>query len=191
MSESMTEENDSKAQKMFVQKERESNCLNEKFVAQRDQLLLQEKEIEILRHELQKNRDSLQIFESESCEDRKRLREELLSYVHKSRQLDDNKRELEENISLYKEQNRVLHWNYQKLEAKCLELEEDLRRADKQNDRIDSIRRDNSSLKNQVLMLSELYQGLKDRFAVINKSATFDEVFAIETEVRNKELKGF
>jgi hypothetical protein len=39
-------------------------------------------------------------------------------------------------------------------------------------------------------MLSELYRGLKDRFTLINKNASFDEISVIESEARNK-VKGF
>jgi hypothetical protein len=98
---------------------------------------------------------------------------------------------LKDNIELYKDQTRVLHINYQKLEAENLELKEDMKRFEKQNGSIDNIRKDNRNLKTQLLMLSELYQGLKDRFTLINKNASFDEISVIESEARNKELKGF
>ena len=171
-----------------VVKERDSQWCSERLMAQSEQLMLQEKEIEHLRHELDLCKHQIISMEADSTCERKRLREELLAFVQKCRQLEDTKRELEENICLYKEQNRVLHLNYQQLEAKCLELEEDLGRADKQNDSIDQIRKDNASLKTQVLLLTELYQGLKDRFAVVNKNATSDEIIAIETELKNREI---
>lgn len=183
MAEQVGEESDNKALK-----ERESQWSSEKLSAQSEQLMLQEKEIEILRRELDIGRQTIAAMETESSLERKRLREELLIYVQKCRQLEDTKRELEENVGLYKEQNRVLHLNYQQLEAKCLELEEDLGRADKQNDSIDQIRKDSASLKTQVLLLTELYQGLKDRFAVVNKNASSDEIIAIETELKNREI---
>ncbi|CAG2108592.1 unnamed protein product [Medioppia subpectinata] len=184
----MTDNVSTETVKEAVEKEWESVAVAERLTAQRDQLLLQEREIDALRQELLSARQSMHSFETESALERKRLREELVTHADRCRQLEDNKRELEENIGLYKEQNRVLHLNYQELEAKCLELEEDLKRADKQNDSIDLIRKDNANLKTQVLMLSELYQGLKDRFAVINKTATFDDLTAIEYEVRTKEI---
>jgi hypothetical protein len=193
MSESVSEEHKETTkgtQKAVVEKERESAAIAEKLMAQTDQLLLQEREIESLRQELLNARQEMVAYESETTAERRRLREELLTHVTQCRQLEDTNRELEENVGLYKEQNRVLHLNYQTLEAKCLELEEDLRRADKQNDSIEVVRKDNSNLKTQVLMLSELYQGLKDRLAVVNKNATFDDMIAIESEVRNKEIKG-
>ena len=185
----MNEENEIKNQKQLVQKERESVSSIEKLMAQTDQLLLQEKEIETLRQELQISKQSIVNLETNNSIERNRMREELLSYVQKTRQLEDTKRELDENIGLYKERNREIHLAYQKLQAQYLELQEDLSRADKQNNSIDSVRKDNSNLKTQVLVLTELYQGLKDRFAVINKNATNDEIFAVETESRNKELK--
>ncbi|XP_054155128.1 hamartin-like [Oppia nitens] len=189
MADIQTDDVEPKAVKAMVDREKETVTTNERLVAQRDQLLLQEREIVTLRQDMENMRQTLQTMETETTHERQRLRKELLSYVEKCRQLEDNKRELEENVALYKEQNRILHLKYQSLEAKNLELEEDLKRADKQNDSIEVIRKDNQNLKTQVLMLSELYQGLKDRFAVVNKNASMDEMFAIESEIRNKELK--
>lgn len=175
----------------LLKKAKECIAVQEKYSAQREQLLLQEKEIELLKKEINNCRENLQKIESQTRAERKALEKEIVISVKKCNELDDSKRELKENIVLYKEQTRVLHLNYQKLEAKNLELEEDLKRSNKQNGSIDNIRRDNRNLKTQVLMLSELYQRLKDKFAIINKNASFDEIFNIESEARNKELKGF
>jgi chromosome segregation ATPase len=120
----------------------------------------------------------------------KKLKEEILKNVERCKELEDNKRELMQNIELYKDQTRVLRINYQKLEAQNLELKEDMKRYEKQNGSIDNIKKDNTNLKTQLLMLSELYRGLKDRFTLINKNASFDEISVIESEARNK-VKGF
>jgi hypothetical protein len=175
----------------LLKKAKEYIALQEKFSAQREQLLLQENEIELLKKEINNCRESNQKIEKESNRERKHLKEEILNYVKKCKELEDNKRELKDNIELYKDQTKVLHINYQKLEAENLELKEDMKRYDKQNGSIDNIKRDNRNLKTQLLMLSELYQGLKDRFTLINKNASFDEISVIESESRNKELKGF
>ncbi len=175
----------------LLKKAKECIALQEKFSAQREQLLLQEKEIDLLKKEINNCRENIQKVETESNLEHKHLKEEILSYVKKCKELDDNKRELKDNIELYKEQTRVLHINYQKLEAENLELKEDMKRYEKQNGSIDNIKKDNRNLKTQLLMLSELYQGVKDRFTLINKNASFDEISVIESEARNKELKGF
>jgi len=183
-------ENHATRNRRLLKKAKECIALQEKFSAQRDQLLLQEKEIEILKKEISNCREYIQKIETETSAERKFFNEEIQTYVKKSKELDDNKKELAENIALYKDQMRVLHINYQKLEATNLELEEDLKRSNKQNESIENIKKHNRNLKTQVLMLSELYQGLKDRYSIINKNASYDEISNFESEALRKELKG-
>jgi Skp family chaperone for outer membrane proteins len=77
---------------------------------------------------------------------------------------------------------------YQKLEANNLEM--DLKYANKQVNSVLDIKRENKKLKTQLLMLSDLYQGLTAKFNACKTNASQQELDSLINEPRVKELKG-
>lgn len=162
----------------------------EEIAVMKDQLSLQETEIQNLQEELKKWREKYKNLEVDRNNEKDVMQRSVQNLEKQVVELRLQNQELEIDIQTVKEKTTQLHKDYQGSEAKCLILDEDLKKAHKENIRMLNLKQQNENLKKQLIIIGELYEALKDRYIRFASQATADEQFLIEEQSRKREIKG-
>ena len=183
-------ENHALRNRALIKKAKKNYSKEEEFIALKDQLKLQEDEIQACKDEIKHWREKCKEIEQKSNQENQLYQMKIVEYDAKLNKFFIENKNLTDDIATIKQKFAHLHNDYQDIQAKNIQLEEESNNANMKINRMKETTKENDNLKRQVLLLTELYNNVRDQMVNLKKNLVADEINDMQIKTMRNEMKG-